>query len=55
MARFTMLDKRYHVGKRVFYQGDVVDLDKYPELAAAMKTVRAPKDKMVRADQIKTK
>lgn len=63
MANYQRLKRRYHVGSRVFYQGDVADLDKWSELARMIredeelekKLTRAPKDKMVRASGMKTK
>ena len=47
----------------MFYEGDVVDLDKWPELALQIgedkklkeKLTRAPRDKMMRGKDMKTK
>lgn len=34
------LKKRLHIGNRVFYVGDQIDLDKYPEVEAELRKMR---------------
>lgn len=63
MAKYIKLKRRHHVGSRVFYEGDVADLEKWPELALQIeedrllktKLTRAPRDKMVHGEDMKTK
>lgn len=62
------LKGRLHVGNRVFYKGDVIDLDRYPDVKQRLdeiaeekkkkkeeKAAESPSDKMMRSQGYKRK
>lgn len=66
--RVIRLKGRLHVGNRVFYEGDCVNLDRNPDVEAALarqkeekrkaraeRATRSPQDKMERPAGYKTK